>query len=100
MAGLAVIMFAACLVLLALTRDYQRAAYGGGGTASALVCLGVGLLVARRQPGSPIGWLLLGWACLIPLTGLAVLYAVLDYRVHHGTLPLGPVAVFAQSAQL
>jgi hypothetical protein len=100
MAALAVVLFAACLVLLVLTRDYQRAAYGGGGTASALVCLGVGLLVARRQPGSPVGWLLLGWACLIPLTGLAVLYAVLDYRVHHGSLPLGPVAVFAQSAQL
>ena len=100
MAGLAVMLFAACLVLLVLTRDYQQAAYGGGGTASGLVCLGVGLLVARRQPGSPIGWLLLGWACLIPLTGVAVLYAVLDYRIHHGALPFGPVAVFAQSAQL
>ncbi len=100
MAGLAVMMFAACLVLLVLTGDYQRAAYGGGGTASGLVCLGVGLLVAWRQPGSPIGWLLLGWACLIPLTGVAQLYAVLDYRVHHGALPFGPVAVFAQPAQL
>jgi hypothetical protein len=25
---------------------------------------------------------------------------VLDYRIHHGALPFGPVAVFAQSAQL
>jgi hypothetical protein len=100
MAGLAVVLFAACLVLLLLTGDYQRAAYGAGGTVSGLVCLGVGLLVARRQPGSPIGWLLLGWACLIPLTGVAVLYAVLDYRVRHGALPFGPVAVFAQPAQL
>jgi hypothetical protein len=100
LAGLTVILFAACLVLLVLTGDYQRAAYGGGGTAAGLVCLGVGLLVARRQPGSPIGWLLLGWAFLIPLTGAAVLYTVLDYRIHHGALPFGPVAVFAQSAQL
>jgi hypothetical protein len=100
MAGLAAMLFAACLVLLVLTGDYQRAAYGGGGTVAGLVCLGVGLLVARRQPGSPIGWLLLGWACLIPLTGVAQLYAVLDYRIHHGALPFGPVAVFAQPVQL
>jgi hypothetical protein len=100
LAGLAAVLFAACLVLLVLTGDYQRAAYGGGGTAAGLVCLGVGLLVARRQPGNPIGWLLLGWACLIPLIGVAQLYAVLDYRIHHGALPFGPVAVFAQPAQL
>jgi hypothetical protein len=61
-AGLTVTMFAACGVLLLLTRDYQRAVYGAGGCVAALVCLAVGLVVARRQPASPIGWLLLGWA--------------------------------------
>jgi hypothetical protein len=98
-AGLTVTMFAACGVLLLLTRDYQRAAYGAGGTAAALVCLTVGFVVARRQSGSPIGWLLLGWALLTPLVGVALLYSVLDYRVHHGTLPFGPVAVMAESAE-
>jgi hypothetical protein len=98
-AGLTVVMFGACGVLLLLTRDYQRAAFGAGGTVAALVCLVVGFVVARRQPASPIGWLLLGWALLTPLVGVALLYAVLDYRVHRGTLPFGPVAVMLESGE-
>ena len=98
-AGLTVVMFGACGVLLLLTRDYQRAAFGAGGTVAALVCLVVGFVVARRQPASPIGWLLLGWSLLTPLVGVALLYAVLDYRVHHGALPFGPVAVLAESGE-
>jgi hypothetical protein len=98
-AGLTVVMFGACGVLLLLTRDYQRAVFGAGGTVAALVCLVVGFVVARRQPASPIGWLLLGWALLTPLVGVALLYAVLDYRIHHGTLPFGPVAVMAESGE-
>jgi hypothetical protein len=98
-AGLTVVMFGACGVLLLLTRDYQRAVFGAGGTVAALVCLVVGFVVARRQPASPIGWLLLGWALLTPLVGVALLYAVLDYRVHHGALPFGPVAVMAESGE-
>jgi hypothetical protein len=98
-AGLTVAMFGACGVLMLLTRDYQRAVYGAGGCVAALVCLAVGFLVARRQPASPIGWLLLGWALLTPLVGVALLYAVLDYRFHRGTLPFGPVAVMAESAE-
>jgi len=98
-AGLTVVMFGACGVLLLLTRDYQRAAFGAGGTVAALVCLVVGFVVARRQPASPIGWLLLGWSLLTPLVGVALLYAVLDYRVHRGTLPFGPVAVMLESGE-
>jgi hypothetical protein len=98
-AGLTVVMFGACGVLLLLTRDYQRAVFGAGGTVAALVCLVVGFVVARRQPASPIGWLLLGWALLTPLVGVALLYAVLDYRVHHGALPFGPVAVMSESGE-
>jgi hypothetical protein len=98
-AGLTVVMFGVCGVLLLLTRDYQRAAFGAGGTVAALVCLVVGFVVARRQPASPIGWLLLGWSLLTPVVGVALLYSVLDYRFHRGTLPLGPVAVLAESAE-
>jgi hypothetical protein len=98
-AGLTVAMFGACGVLLLLTRDYQRAAFGAGGTVAALVCLAVGFVVARRQPASPIGWLLLGWALLTPVVGVALLYSVLDYRIHRGTLPLGPVAVLLESGE-
>jgi hypothetical protein len=98
-AGLTVVMFAACGVLLLLTRDYQRAVYGVGGCVAALVCLVVGFVVARRQPGSPIGWLLLGWALLTPVVGVALLYSVLDYRIHHGALPFGPAAVLLESGE-
>ena len=98
-AVLTVTMFAACGVLLLLTRDYQRAVYGAGGCVAALTCLAVGLVVARRQPANPIGWLLLGWALLTPFVGISLLYAVLDYRFHRGTLPFGPVAVMAESAE-
>ena len=98
-AGLTVVMFGVCGVLLLLTRDYQRAAYGAGGTVAALVCLAVGFVVARRQPASPIGWLLLGWSLLTPVVGVALLYSVLDYRIHRGTLPFGPVAVMLESGE-
>src|SRR5580658_4805673 len=98
-AGLAVVMFGVCGVLLLLTRDYERAAFGAGGPVAALVCVVVGFVGARRQPASPIGWLLLGWSLLTPVVGVALLYAVLDYRDHHGTLPLGPVAVMLESGE-
>jgi len=50
--------------------------------------------VARRQPGNPEGWLLLGLAASIIVVVDSGLYAVLDYRMHHGRLPLGETAVF------
>ena len=47
----------------------------------------VGALLAARRPRNPIGWILLA----ILLLGVSPTnqYAVLDYRMHHGTLPLG-----------
>jgi hypothetical protein len=51
----------------------------------------VGTLIAARRPGNPIGWMLL--AILILGTSPAGEYAVFDYRIHHGTLPLGGLAV-------
>jgi hypothetical protein len=62
---------------------------------------GVGVLVARRQPGNRLGWIMLGLLFLLGLGGIAESYAVLDYRLGHHGLPLGPVAVvLANSAQL
>ena len=51
----------------------------------------VGTLLAARRPRNPIGWLLL----VIFLLAVAPAgdYAIIDYRMHHGTLPLGSVAV-------
>jgi hypothetical protein len=51
----------------------------------------VGALLAARRPRNPIGWLLL----VIFLLAVAPVgdYLIIDYRLHHGTLPLGSVAV-------
>jgi hypothetical protein len=51
----------------------------------------VGTLLAARRPRNPIGWLLLG----IILVGFSPTsqYLILDYRMHHGTLPLGGAMV-------
>jgi hypothetical protein len=51
----------------------------------------VGTLLAARRPRNPIGWLLL--AIFLLVVSPAGDYAIIDYRMHRGTLPLGSVAV-------
>jgi hypothetical protein len=52
----------------------------------------VGVVVARREPRNPMGWLLIGVALAIEMLNVGTNYAYLDYTVHHGTLPLGEAA--------
>jgi len=56
----------------------------------------VGFVVASRTPRNPLGWILLGGAVFGSLSQDASFYAVADYRLRHGGLPLGWVAVLAQ----
>ncbi|HEY5352372.1 MAG TPA: hypothetical protein VIK57_07940 [Streptosporangiaceae bacterium] len=59
-----------------------------------LVVGAVGLVVARHQPGNPIGWLLLGAANWIPLTIVAGSYATYVYHSGHRGIPLlSPLAL-------
>ncbi len=51
----------------------------------------VGVLLAARRPRNPIGWLLL--TLLLLTANPASEYATVDYRVHHGALPAGWLAV-------
>ena len=51
----------------------------------------VGTLLAARRPRNPIGWMLLAFYILA--IAPAGDYAIIDYRLHHGHLPLGSVAV-------
>ena len=51
----------------------------------------VGTLLAVRRPRNPIGWMLLAFYLLAQ--NPAGDYAIIDYRLHHGHLPLGSVAV-------
>jgi hypothetical protein len=61
------------------------------------VALGaVGFVVAWRRPRNPLGWILLGGAAFDALSQDASFYMVADYRLRHGGLPLGWVAVLAQ----
>ena len=63
-----------------------------------LPTVAVGTLVAVRRPGNALGWLLLGAGLFFSVNSGAVAYSVLDYRLHHGTLPLGRVALALQPA--
>ena len=54
--------------------------------------------MARRQPRNPEGWLLLGVAAGVFAVVDSGLYAVLDYRVQHGRLPLGEIAVIGRGS--
>jgi hypothetical protein len=91
--GLALI--AAWVLLTYLTRDL-RASKNGLAPAFGLACVLLGVLVARRQPRNPEGWLLLGLGVVVITVFDSGLYAVLDYRMHRGQLPLGEPAVFLQ----
>ncbi len=56
----------------------------------------VGFVVASRSSRNPLGWILLGAATFNVLSQDASFYVVADYRLRHGGLPLGWVAVLAQ----
>jgi hypothetical protein len=56
----------------------------------------VGLVVAWRKPGNPLGWIMLGAAAFGVLSEDASFYTVADYGLRHGDLPLGSVALLAQ----
>jgi hypothetical protein len=58
-----------------------------GSVPTLVICVvygGAGFVVARRQPGNAVGWLLLGFALLLAAEFDGSLYAVLVYRLGHG----------------
>ena len=83
--GLALIV--AWVALTYLTGDVQASRDGAAPVFAVLGGL-LGMLVARRQPRNPEGWLLLGVAVAVFAVVDSGLYAVLDYHVRHGQLPL------------
>ena len=92
---LAVLAVSAALADLLVEHLIHQLRFSNGGF-QALVLLAfvaVGVVVACRLPSHPMGWLLLGVGLFLVLSGIASDYAILDYRVHHGSLPLGAVAV-------
>jgi len=105
LASPAAALIAGCLVLALAVLDVPLAhlahqslnASGGSTPIWFSVALGaVGFVVASRRPRNPLGWILLGLATVNVLSQDASFYTVADYRLRHGGLPLGWVAVLAQ----
>ncbi len=72
---------------------------GGGAPLWFSVPFGViGFLVAYRKPGNRLGWILLGLAASLAVAEDASFYVVACYRLRHGGLPFGWVALLAQPA--
>jgi hypothetical protein len=91
------------LVLMAVDVPLARLAHqsmNASGASSPVWSTGalgvVGFVLAWRRPGNPLGWGFLAAAVFLALSEDASFYAVADYRIHHGGLPLGWVAVLAQ----
>ena len=56
-----------------------------------------GVVVARRQPGNPIGWILIGLGVYAGVITDVGRYAVFDYHFHRGDLPFGPAAALLET---
>jgi hypothetical protein len=86
---------AAVILVIAAAKNQLPSVANGGSIQIALACVTVGTIVIWHRPEHPMGWILSGIAVSFALDGAGAGYAALDYRDHHGTLPLGPVAVLA-----
>lgn len=62
-----------------------------------LVLTAVGVVVARREPRNPIGWMLIGVALGVQAGNVGSDYAYLVYVFDHGTVPFGQVGVLLAS---
>jgi signal transduction histidine kinase len=58
----------------------------------------VGAILASRNPGNPLGWLMIGVGTAFILSGLASEYTTYTYKTNPGHLPLGPVAALISGA--
>jgi hypothetical protein len=92
--GLVLALMAALVPLGNLA--HQGLSTSGGGAILAPVFAIVGFVVAWRKPRNRLAWLMLGAAGFLVLSGDAGSYAVARYRLGHGGLPFGWVAVLLQ----
>ncbi len=102
--GTATVLGALALVLMAVTLTLSSLVGNlsvlGSGPIIPIVVIyaGVGVVVARRQPRNPIGWILIGFIVLFLFSTVVGYYAALYYRFGHHGLPLAQVAVLLQPA--
>ena len=79
----------AVIVVTAAATHQLAQVDSGGALQIALACVTVGTVVVWHRPEHPMGWILTGIAVSFALDGAGAGYAALDYRDHHGALPLG-----------
>ncbi len=93
------LVLAAAIADAPLARLAHQSLDTSGGSLPVWISAGfgaVGFVVAWRKPRNPLGWAILGMAVCGALSEDASFYAVADYRLRHGGLPLGWVALLAQ----
>jgi hypothetical protein len=91
-----ILLLVAAAVPLAILAHQNPVADAGSSIAIGVPCAAVGYVVARRQPRNPLGWFMIAVGAGFVLANDAGLYSIADYRLHHGGLPLGWVAVLLQ----
>ena len=94
--GLVLALIIAATPVSMLARTWSASDAGPVADVTAL-CV-VGAVIAWHRPANPLGWILLGAGGSDVLSAVSGSYSVLDYRIHHGALPFGPVAVLLQPA--
>jgi len=96
--GAVVVMAAAAVVLSALAGQLRINITAG--VVIVLTFAGVGLLIARRQPGNPIGWMMVVFTLVYVLGGAANYYALLYYGLGHHGLPLASLTALLGAVQV
>ena len=93
------LVVAAAIVDVPLARLAHQSVTASGGSLPVWISAGfgvVGFVVAWRKPRNPLGWVLLAMAVTGVLSQDASFYTLADYRLRHGGLPLGWVALLLQ----
>jgi hypothetical protein len=96
LAGLTVALFAAQWPFASLAHLSVTSSTGGADWWIFFPFGVVGFVITWRKPRNPLGWCLLGITVAAVFSDDGSLYAIAAYRIRHGTLPLGWVAMLAQ----
>jgi hypothetical protein len=98
LASLAVFLVISVLLPGQNSTSTSNVTESAAGVAFVLAFTAVGVVVARREPRNPMGWLLIAVPLAVQAGSIGPAYAYLDYKVHHGMLPLGRVAILLSGA--
>jgi hypothetical protein len=97
LSGAVLVLGVAAVVLTALIGQLSIGIPSG--VVVVLTFAAVGLVIARRQPGNPIGWIMVVFTLVYVLGAAASDYAVLYYRLGHRGLPLASLALLLGAVQ-